>query len=259
MQLSNHVENIKKNPKLLVPADKTNNLYDFTTEEYNKLVIENFSKTYKKSTASAINSINTEAKVIAKDLNLDERIEQYNQNQSFITLKYHKENFQNDPKCRLINPAKSETEIVSKHYIDQINKSIREKLNVNQWRNTQAVITWLENIKSKSSSSFTKFNIVDFYPSISKDLLLKAINIAKSVTPIQDKFIETILNSRKTLLFSKKEVWVKKDNSEFDVTMGSCDGAEVCELVAHYILDILTKEFGHDKIGLYRDDGLGCF
>ena len=26
-----------------------------------------------------------------------------------------------------------------------------------------------------------------------------------------------------------------------------------------YILDIPTKEFGHDKIGLYRDDGLGCF
>ena len=25
------------------------------------------------------------------------------------------------------------------------------------------------------------------------------------------------------------------------------------------LLDILTKEFGHDKIGLYRDDGLGYF
>ena len=75
MQLSNDVKNIKKNPKLLVPAGKTNNLYELTTEEYNKLLIENISKTHKKSTASAINSINTEAKSIAKDLNLDERIE----------------------------------------------------------------------------------------------------------------------------------------------------------------------------------------
>ena len=190
---------------------------------------------------------------------MDERIEQYNQNQSFITLKHRKENFQNNPKFRLINPAKSEIEIVSKHYIDQINKSIRKKLNVNQWRNTQAVITWFENIKSKSSSSVIKFDIVDFYPSISKDLLLEAINFAKSVTPIQDKFIETILHSRKALLFNKNDVWVKKYNLHFDVTMGSCDGAEVCELVGHYILDILTKEFGHNKIGLYRDDGLGCF
>ena len=41
--------------------------------------------------------------------------------------------------------------------------------------------------------------------------------------------------------------------------MGSYDGAEICELVRHYILDILTKVFGHDKLDLYRDDGLGCF
>ena len=110
-------------------------MYELTTEEYNKLLIGNISKTYKKSTVSAINSINTEAKAMAKDLILDERMEQYSQNQSFITLKDHKENFNNNPKCRLMNPAKSEIGIVSKHYIDQINKSIREKLNVNRWRN----------------------------------------------------------------------------------------------------------------------------
>ena len=219
MKLCNDVKNIKKNPKLLVPADKTNNLYKLTTEEYNKLLIENISRTYKKTTTSAINSINTEAKAIAK----------------------------------------SEIGIVSKHYIDQINKSIREKLNVNQWRNIQAVITWFKNIKSKSSSSFIKFDIVDFYLSISKDLLLKVINFAKSITPIQDKFIETISYSCKALLFNKNDVWVKKDNPDFDVTMDSYDGAEVCELVGLYILHILTKESGHNKIGLSRDDRLGCF
>ena len=42
---------------------------------------------YKKTTVSTINAINNEARAIAKDLSLDERIEQYNQNQSFITLK----------------------------------------------------------------------------------------------------------------------------------------------------------------------------
>ena len=54
------------------------------------------------------------AKVIAQDLNIDERIEKYSQKLSFITLKDHKENFINNPKCRLINPAKSEIRIVSK-------------------------------------------------------------------------------------------------------------------------------------------------
>ena len=126
MQLPYHVKNIKRNPKFLITADKTNNLYEFTSEEYSKLLIENISKTYKKTTVSAINPINTEAKTTAKDLYLDERIEQYNQNQSFIILKDHKEKFQNNLKCRLINPAKSEKGIVRKHYIDHINKSIRE-------------------------------------------------------------------------------------------------------------------------------------
>ena len=71
MQLSNDVENIKKKSKLLIPADKTSNLYELTTEEYNKLLIENIHKMYKKTTISAINVINTEAKAIAKVLNLD--------------------------------------------------------------------------------------------------------------------------------------------------------------------------------------------
>ena len=43
--------------------------------------------------------INAEAKVIAQDRKIDKGIEQYNQKQSFITLKDHKENFKNNPKC----------------------------------------------------------------------------------------------------------------------------------------------------------------
>ena len=41
--------------------------------------------------------------------------------------------------------------------------------------------------------------------------------------------------------------------------MGSFDEAEVCELVGLFLLDILRKEFGDNKIGSYRDDGLSCF
>ena len=36
-----------------------------------------------------------------------------------------KDNFQNNPKCRLINPAKSEIGIISKRYIEEINKCVR--------------------------------------------------------------------------------------------------------------------------------------
>lgn len=55
----------------------------------------------KKSNSAAINNINEEAKCIAERLHLDDWIEKYNQRQSFVTLMHHKENFQNNPRCRL--------------------------------------------------------------------------------------------------------------------------------------------------------------
>ena len=100
---------------------------------------DNITKSYKKTNTAAIYNINKEAKCIGERLHLDDRVEQFNQRESFITLKDHKENFQNNPKCRLLNPAKSEIGIISKHYIEKINSNIRKTTNMNQWQNTQAV------------------------------------------------------------------------------------------------------------------------
>ena len=41
--------------------------------------------------------------------------------------------------------------------------------------------------------------------------------------------------------------------------MASDDGVELCKLSGLYILNVLSSEFGKDKIRLYRDDGLSCF
>ena len=79
------------------------------------------------------------------------------------------------------------------------------------------------------------------------------------MTTIEEKVIRTLYHSRKCLLFDRDNVWVKQDNPEFDVTMGSYDGAELCELVGLYVLDLLAKEFDKKYFGLYRDDRLGCF
>ena len=62
------------------------------------------------------------------------------------------------------------------------------------------------------------------------------------------------------LLYHNNKPWIKNDgNGEFDVTMGSYDGAEVCEVVGLFILDIIRKKYLKEKIGLYRDDGLSVF
>ena len=50
----------------------------------------------------------------------------------------------------------------------------------------------------------------------------------------------------------------KGSTSTFDVTMGSYDGAEICELVGLFILERLGETFGHENIELYRDDGLAA-
>ena len=91
--------------------------------------------------------------------------------EAFISLKDHKENFENNPKCQLINPAKSNSGKISKLILDKVNAHLRTILNVNQWRNTQNVIEWFANIEQKSRHSFISFDIVDFYPSISENLL----------------------------------------------------------------------------------------
>ena len=40
--------------------------------------------------------------------------------------------------------------------------------------------------------------------------------------------------------------------------MRSYDGAEICELDGLYILSILGKVYGIEKVGLYQDYGLVC-
>ena len=61
-------------------------------------------------------------------------------------------------------------------------------------------------------------------------------------------------------MFHNNEPWIKKDsNGDFDVTMGSYDGAEVCELAGLFMLNELSKTFDKDNIGSYRDHGLSVF
>ena len=42
----------------------------------------------------------------------------------------------------------------------------------------------------------------------------------------------------------------------FDVSMGAYNGAEVCELVDTYMLNLLSKKYKKNDFGLYCDDGL---
>ena len=106
----------------------------------------------------------------------------------------------------------------------------------------------------------TTFDVVDFYPSITETLLRKAVNFAKRHIDISQENIELIFHCRKTLLYHGETPWIKKKNGgRFDVSMGSYDGAEVCEIVGLFLLDILSHRYEKKDMGLYRDDGLAVF
>ena len=177
----------------------------------------------------------------------------------FITLKDHKQNFDNNLTSRLINPAKSGIGIVSKKIHERINNKILSAAGVMQWRNSDSVVEWFKNIDNKSSHSFINFDVVGFHPSITDELLNKAITFASEYDQIAAKNRRIIIRAKNSLPFSETEAWCKKDSSSnFDVTMGSFNGAETCELVGSYLLSHLPATYRND-IGLYRDDGLSAF
>ena len=111
-----------------------------------------------------------EAKLISKKLEIADRLECMARKSAYITIKDHKENFNINPKCRLINPAKRELGKVAKIIVENINKTVREKLHCKQWRNTSNVIDCFQNITDKGSCIFIQFDIEEFYPSITKYL-----------------------------------------------------------------------------------------
>lgn len=258
-KLHNCIQTINKNENMYVPADKTTNYYKLSADEYELLLKKNIEKQYKKTSTNTENTINGQAKNIAQHLQIADRVEMLARKDAFITLKDHKDNFQNNPTCRLINPAKSELGKVSKQITEKINRTVISKTGVHQWKNTKAMLNWFNNTPNKAQCSFIAFDVVNFYPSISCKLLSKALEFAATHVNISEEDKQIILHAKQSLLFKGDDAWTKKNSpNTFDVTMGSFDGAETCELVGSYILCQLP-EFIRNQIGLYRDDGLGIF
>ena len=137
--------------------------------------------------------------ILQINFRLANRIERMKKREAFIPLKDHKENFDNIPKCRPFKPAKSDSGKISKTILHKINTKLRSISNVNQWRNTQNVIEWFGSIEEKTRHSFISFDIVDFYPSISENLLDQALSWASNLADIWDEDISIIKHARKSL------------------------------------------------------------
>ena len=85
-----------------------------------------------------------------------------------MLFKDHKPNFENKLQSWLINPSKTELGIISKNIIQNIIIKIWKTTHINLWKNSNDTIEWFRNIKNKSKTTFIQFDIIEFYPSITK-------------------------------------------------------------------------------------------
>ena len=118
-----------------------------------------------------------------------------------------------------------------------------------------------KHMNSKHQQTFVQLDVSSMYPSITKSLLDEALKWAQEVESIEKLSkdeIDCIYAARESLIFVDGAPWEKKE-SNFDVSMGSGDGAEICELIDLFIIYQITeveKLIPKEKIGAFRDDYL---
>ena len=243
-RLKADIAKISKEERVLMFADKTSNLYLVQPEKYRELLHKSVQKDYKKSSVEAVLSDEKAQFEVVKKLEIADRVHRTAQRDSFVTLKDHKPGFRSNPQCRLINPTKPELGRASKKLLDRINSGVRSKTKLRQWRRTKEVRDWFVGLEQKEALTFLKFDVEAMYPSISEELLSKSLEWAGTLVEIKEEELEVINATKKALLYSDGQPWTKKGEEDFDIPMGSFDGAEVCELVGLYLLHLLkdTKQ-----------------
>ena len=181
------INTIKNEPKLLMKADKTTNYYKVDSVKSEQMIEKEVNKRYKIATPKVLNEIKSEAISLATELGVEDRIFATSQNPAYNTLKDHKEDFSNNPKCRQINPCKPELGKVSKYRLDEIISEVRTKSGLAQWQNTQPFLTWLYSQEDLDKSSFYQLDICEFHHNITKALIPKAIAHAEKYIHISEE------------------------------------------------------------------------
>ena len=198
--LRRDIKNLKKDDKVYMSADKTDNHYKVDPMVFEKMLENSITGDYRKAETNKFSDIESEAVIIADKLELADRIFRTKLKPANITLKDHKINFSNNPTCRLLNPTKTELGKISKQILSRVIKIIRIKTKFNQWPNTNAVIQWFNAISSDTKFCFLQFDIVAFYPSIKHNLLNKALTWASQFIPITSEEKDIIFHSKRSLL-----------------------------------------------------------
>ena len=91
-----------------------------------------------------------------------------------------------------------------------MNKELRHKISLNQWKNTEDVINWFKSINKKqfcylTLRTFIIFDIEDFYPSIKESLLKQSLDFAGKYIKVSSEDKAIIKHARNSLLYNKQQ------------------------------------------------------
>ena len=105
----------------------------------------------------------------------------------------------------MINTTKPEVGKVSKQILAEKLEILRRKTKLSQWKNVYSVIEWYKNLKNKKDLTFIVFDVVNYYPSISLELLNEALKWANQYVEFSKEELDTIIETKKSLLYLNGE------------------------------------------------------
>ena len=79
---------------------------------------------------------------------------------------------------------------------------VSSKSGLNQWKSTPDVITWFKDIERKQTKRFIQLDVVNFYPSITEELLKNAIEWSRHFVDITSEEEETIIQTKDSILLN---------------------------------------------------------
>ena len=83
---------------------------------------------------------------------------------------------------------------------------IKNQSGLNLWTNSQEVTYWFSKIDRNKFTTFFKFDVVNFYPTITETLLDEAIAWASSFYNFSSSQIKLIKHVRRAFLFHNNEI-----------------------------------------------------
>ena len=220
MKLNKDIEEVKMSTYIWVRSDKSKNIYKIKPSKYQEILKSKITNNYKIDYNNTIEQINKDTSKFASRLQIEDRLGKFKKKEAYILFKDHKPNFENKLQTRLINPSKTELGRISKYIIQNIVTNVKKANHSNLWENSYEASEWFRRIKNKSKATFMQFDIIDFYPSITKNILIDSINYARKYVDVTNEQYELILACRKTVIKYNESAWVKSGLDNFDIPMG---------------------------------------